>query len=314
MSSGQVEEECDKLWRSVSVCVCLCRKPTTGRRGRKPTASISMPCDGREVHDGRPSSPPHPSHSVLLLLLCHTHIFAQTHFKGQQMDPHLPQNVSLWCSSLLQSDVKYSWSISLIHSSVRSTGASTRPQRESWWSSLTDVFGLIISAGWTFLFVCSKMLNSLEEKHVWTPSVKNVGCYLKSMSLLLCLSPWLPSFFISCCRFLLPVKLKRTAFCESTSASQLQLPDSPKKWWLAFSSAESRIQPFLSRLFPSASGQCQKKTTVSVLHPGHFQRRCSRGSACKTLESGRTDRFNLKKTSWCVSTCRFKLINSSWGD
>lgn len=136
-------------------------------------------------------------------------------------------------------------------------------REKSWWSSLTDVFGLIISAGWTSLFVCSKTFNSLEEKHVWTPSVKNVGCYLKSMSLSLCLSPWLPSFFfISCCRFLLPVKLKWMAFCESTSASQLQLPDSPKKWWLAFSSAECRIQPFLSRLFPSASRQCQKKQTV----------------------------------------------------
>lgn len=66
-------------------CVCFCvflRKQTTERRGRKPTVSILMPCDGRPLHRGRTSSAVllcHPSDYFLL----HTHIFTQTHFKGQ---------------------------------------------------------------------------------------------------------------------------------------------------------------------------------------------------------------------------------------
>ncbi|KAK1890841.1 T-cell immunomodulatory protein [Dissostichus eleginoides] len=33
------------------------RKRTTERRDKKPTVSISMPCEGRELHYGRTSSP-----------------------------------------------------------------------------------------------------------------------------------------------------------------------------------------------------------------------------------------------------------------
>lgn len=237
------------------VFVCLCRKPTTGRRGRKPTASISMPCDGREVHDGRPSSPPHPSHSVLLLL-CHTHIFAQTHVSGQQMDPHLPQNVSFWCSSVLQSDVKYSWSISFIHSSEEVQELQQGHREKSWWRSLT--WSSVLDEHFcSFVVKCFiHWKRSTFERRVlkmWDVTWNLCLCY--------CLSPWFPSFFfISCCRFLLPVKTKRKAFCESTSASQLQLPDSR----LAFSSAECRIQPFLSRLFHIDSHIKKKKKKICV--------------------------------------------------
>lgn len=67
---------------TVCFCVCVIRKQTTERRGRKPTVSISMPCDVKRKASWENiifhTHTPPPLHSLL-----HTHIFTQTHFKGQ---------------------------------------------------------------------------------------------------------------------------------------------------------------------------------------------------------------------------------------
>lgn len=70
-------------------CICFCvllRKQTTERRGRKPTVSISMPCDGRELHHGRTSS------HVLLRPPLHTPSSSSTH----TFTPRLISRANKW--------------------------------------------------------------------------------------------------------------------------------------------------------------------------------------------------------------------------
>lgn len=145
------------------------------------------------------------------------------------------------------------------------------------------------------LLKCSKMfVYSLEGKHVWHQVLKMRDVTWNSLFTVLTLSRWFPVFlFHFTLQILLPVRLNRIAFCgqpqprnsssKERSPTFFLLPVSPKMMnglqvcWMQNSPFSQLSVSQRIRAVPK-----KQKKTVSVLHPGNFQRCRSRGSACKT--------------------------------